>query len=102
LKRRQNAALIAQILVMVLLVGGIPIAASPVIVRPQCAPAFTLDICTPLPSFALGAASCSLAPLPAFSFPVVLEDHDTTIESGSSRVGRALDAPDPPPPKSLT
>jgi hypothetical protein len=101
LNSRQNAALLAQILVMALLLGGIPMAASRVIVRPQSAPAFTLDICTPLPSFALGATSCSMAPLPTFSLPVVLEDHDTTIESGSSRVGRALDAPDPPPPKSL-
>jgi len=101
LNRRQNAALIAQILVMALLLGGIPMAANRVIVRPQSAPAFTLDICTPLPSFALGAASCSLAPLPAFSFSVALEDHATTTEYDSSRVGRTLDAPDPPPPKSL-
>jgi hypothetical protein len=86
---------------MALFIGGIPMAASPVIVQPQTAPAFTLDICTPLPSFALGAASCSLPPLPAFAFSVVIEDHGTAIESGSLQAGRAPDAPDLPPPKPL-
>jgi hypothetical protein len=101
LNRRQNAPLIALILAMTLLVGAIPIAASPVIVQPQSAPAFTLDICTPLASFALGSASCSLPPLRAFSFPVAIEDRGTAIESLRAPVDRPLDAPDPPPPKSL-
>jgi hypothetical protein len=99
LNRRQNAPLIAQLLAIALLAGGLPMAASPVIVQHHPGPAFTLDICTPLPSFALGAASCSLAPLPAFSFRVVIEDHGIAIDSESSQASRALDAPDPPPPK---
>jgi hypothetical protein len=99
LKRRQNAPVIAQILVLALLVGGIPVAASPVIVQTQSAPAYTLDICNPLSSFALGTASCSLPPLTAFSFAAVIEDHGTAFESAPSRASRALDAPDPPPPK---
>ena len=101
MNRRENAPLIAQILVMTLLVGGLPMAASPVIVPYQSEPAFTLDICSPLASFALGSASCSLPPLLAFSFPVAIEDRGTAIESVRAPVDRPLDAPDLPPPKSL-
>jgi len=100
LNRRQNAPLIAQILVMALLVGGVPMAASPVIVQHQSAPAFTLDICTPLASFALGSASCSLPPLNSSSFRATIEDRGTAIESVRAPVDRPLDAPDSPPPKS--
>jgi hypothetical protein len=99
LNRRQNAPLIAQLLAIALLAGGLPMAASPVIAQHDSEPAFTLDICTPLPSFALNAASCSLAPLPAFSFRVVIQDHGMAIDSESSQASRALDAPDPRPPK---
>jgi len=98
---RKNAPLIAQILVIAMIAGGIPMAASPVIVQPQSAPAFTLDICTPLASFAPGTASCTLPPLNSSSFRVKIEGRGTAIESVQSPVDRPFDAPDPPPPKSL-
>jgi hypothetical protein len=88
------------LLVIALLAGGIPMAASPVIVQPQSAPAFTLDICSPLASFALGAGSCSLPPLSAFAFPTLIENYDTAIEGVRVVLDRLVEAPDPPPPKS--
>jgi hypothetical protein len=100
LNRRQNAPLIAQILVIALIAGGIPMAASPVIVQPQSAPAFTLDICMPLASWALGDASCSLPPLSSPSFRATIEDRGTAVASVRAPADRPLDAPDPPPPKS--
>jgi hypothetical protein len=87
--------------VIAVIAGGIPMAASPVIVQPQSTPAFTLDICSPIASFALGAGSCSLPPLSAFAFPALIENYDTAIESARVLVDRLVDAPDPPPPKSL-
>jgi len=87
--------------VIAVIAGGIPMAASPVIVQPQSAPAFTLDICSPIASFALGAGSCSLPPMFAFAFPTSIENYDTAIESARVLVDRLVDAPDPPPPKSL-
>jgi hypothetical protein len=87
--------------VIAVIAGGIPMAASPVIVQPQSAPAFTLDICSPIASFALGVGSCSLPPLSAFAFPTLIENYDTAIEFARVLVDRLVDAPDPPPPKSL-
>jgi hypothetical protein len=87
--------------VIALLAGGIPMATSPVIVQPKSAPAFTLDICSPLASFAVGAGSCSLPPLPACAFPAVTENYGTAIEAVRVVLDRLVDAPDPPPPKSL-
>jgi hypothetical protein len=101
LKRRENAPLIAQILMLALLLGSLPIAASPIILRHESAPAFTLDICTPLSSFAIGAAACSLPTLTTSSFAVMIEHRRLAHDSIPSAADRAFDAPDPPPPKAL-
>ena len=71
---RRHGPLIAQLLVIAVLLGSLPMAASPVLVQPEPAPAFTLDICHPLPVFAVGAASSTLAASVAFSFTIVIED----------------------------
>jgi hypothetical protein len=101
LKRRENAPLIAQILMIALLLGSLPIAASPIILRHESAPAFTLDICTPLSSFAIGAAAYSLPTLTTFSFAAMIEHRRLAPDSIPSTADRTIDAPDPPPPKSL-
>ena len=101
LKRRENAPLIAQILMLALLLGSLPIAASPLILRHESAPAFTLDICTPLSSFAIGAAAYSLPTLTTFSFAAMIEHRRLLPDSIPSTADRTIDAPDPPPPKSL-
>jgi hypothetical protein len=101
LKRRENAPLIAQILIIALLAGGLPLAATPTMLHHESPPAFTLDICTPLSSFAIGAAACSLPTLTTFSLAVMIEHRRLAPDSITSTADRTIDAPDPPPPKSL-
>jgi hypothetical protein len=101
LKRRKNAPLIAQIVVIAILFGAMPMAASPAILEHNSAPAFTLNICTPLQSFTRAAASCSLPTMNLFPFECPLEDRGIAIGLTPSIVSRAFEAPDPPPPKSL-
>jgi hypothetical protein len=98
---RRHSPLIAQLLVVALLLGSMPVAASPVLAERQSAPAFTLDICHPLPAFAVGAASCTLAAFTAFSFSVAIEKRGPTESSNIAVNDRAGEAPDPPPPKTL-
>jgi hypothetical protein len=83
------------------LLGSMPMAASPVLGQRESTPAFTLDICHPLPAFAVGTASCALAAFTAFSFSIVIEDRGPTDASNIAIVDRASEAPDPPPPKTL-
>jgi hypothetical protein len=101
LTRRWHGPLIAQLLVVAVLLGSMPMAASPVIVKHEIAPAFTLDICHPLPMLAVGAASCTLVAFTAFSFSMVIEDRGPTDASDLPIVDLAGEAPDPPPPKTL-
>jgi hypothetical protein len=98
---RRHGPLIAQVLLVALLLGSMPMAASPVLAACDSAPAFTLDICHPLPVFAVGAASCTLAAFTAYSFSVVVEDRGPTGSSNIAVDDRAGDAPDPPPPKTI-
>jgi hypothetical protein len=93
--------LIAQLLVVALLLGSMPMAASPVIAEHESAPAFTLDICHPLPVLAVSAASCTLAEFTGFSFSIVIEDRGATEASDVPVIDRAGEAPEPPPPKTL-
>jgi hypothetical protein len=101
LKRRKNAPLIAQIVIIGILLSAMPIAASPAILERNSAPAFTLNICTPLQSFTRGSASCSLPTINVFAFDCPLEDRGVAIGSIPRIVSRAIEAPDPPPPKFL-
>jgi len=101
LNARRHYPLIAQLVVIALLLGSLPIAASPVIVQRDSPPAFTLDICNPIPAFEVGAASCTLPTFTACSFACVIEDCGPAPESVLPLLGRANEAPDPPPPKPL-
>jgi hypothetical protein len=78
-----------------------PMAASTIVGDNEFPAAFTVDICHPLPAFAVGAASCTLAAFTAFSFAVVIEDYGATEASDFAVIDRASEAPDPPPPKPL-
>jgi hypothetical protein len=82
-----------------LLLGSLPMAASSVLAQHEPAPAFTLDICHPLPVFAVGAASCALAALSAFSFAILIEERGATDASNIAIADRTREAPDPPPPR---
>jgi hypothetical protein len=97
----RHSQLIARLIVVALLVGSMPIAASPVIGETESAPAFTLDICHPVPVFAVTAASCALATQTACTFSFVIEDRGATEASDFAVIDRASETPDPPPPKSF-
>jgi hypothetical protein len=101
LKRRKRFPLIAQVLVIAILFGAMPMAASPAILEHKSAPAFTLNICTPLQSSMQVSASCSLPTMNLFTFERPLDDHSIAIGLTPRVIGRAIEAPDPPPPKSL-
>jgi hypothetical protein len=90
-----------QLLVVALLLGSMPMAASEIIAEHEPTPAFTLDICHPLPVFAVSAASCTLAAFTGFSFSIVIEKRGPTEASEPPVIDRAGDAPEPPPPKTL-
>jgi hypothetical protein len=101
LTRRWHGRLIAQLLLVAVLLGSMPMAASSVIAKHEIEPAFTLDICHPLPMLAVGAASCTLVAFTAFSFSMVIENRGPTDASDLPIVDLAGEAPDPPPPKTL-
>lgn len=92
--------LIAVLLVAALLIGSMPMAASAVL-GGETAPVYTLDICHPLPVFAVSAASCALAASSAYSYSVAIEDYGAPEISNFAVVDRDSEAPDPPPPKPL-
>jgi hypothetical protein len=93
--------LIAQLLVVAILLGGMPLAASPVLAPHQSTPEFMPDICHPLQAFAPGAASWTLSAFTAYSFLLVIEDRGHTEVSTIAIADRVGEAPDPPPPKPL-
>jgi hypothetical protein len=99
LNRRQHRPLIAQLLVIAILLASLPMAASPAITERKSGPAFTLDICHPLPTLEAGTGSCTLAALTADSYSVALEDRGPTEIADLAGIGRADEAPDPPPPE---
>jgi hypothetical protein len=98
---RRHTQLIAGVLIAALLLGSMPLAESTIIGENESVPAFTLDICHPLPVFAVDAASCTLAAFTAFSYSVTIEDYGATEASNFAVADRASEAPDPPPPKPL-
>jgi hypothetical protein len=84
-----------------LLIGSLPIAASSLIPAHDSAPSFTLNVCHPPPSFTLGAVSCWLPTLFRFSFAPEAGYQAVMAEFIPVVAGRAIAAPDLPPPKSL-
>jgi hypothetical protein len=101
LKRSEGAPLIAQIVAIALLIGSLPIAASSLIPAHDSAPSFTLNVCHPPLSFTIGTASCCLPTLATFSFEREAGYQAVMAEFIPVVAGRAIAAPDPPPPKSL-
>ena len=94
-------AICIEILAIALLIGSLPIAASSLIPAHDSAPSITLNVCHPPPSFTLGAVSCCLPTLARVSFPRDAGYQGVMAEFIPVVAGRAIAAPDPPPPKSL-
>ena len=90
----------AQLLALTVLLGGMPMAVSAVITKPDCTPAFTLDICHPLPVLAVSTASCTPAACTIYSFLIAIERRGPAELSELSAIDHDSEAPDPPPPKS--
>ena len=101
MNHRRHGWLIAQVLVFAVLVGSIPIAASPVIGGHKSGPAFTLDICDPLPVFTAGGATCTLPSFTEFLFSIVIVDRGPAEAANFAVIDRVSEAPDLPPPKTL-
>ena len=94
--------MIARILVLAILLGGLPLAATEMLANSHAAPAFTLDICQPLASFDIAQATCTLAMPPPFALlhrPIDLHVAAVYFVRSSTL---APEAPDPPPPKLLS
>jgi hypothetical protein len=99
-KRRLNP-LIAQLVVAAVLLGSLPMAASPVIAKDRSAPAFTLDICHPVPALAVSAASCALAAPITCPCSIATERRGPAEVSDLLAIDHDSEAPDPPPPKTI-
>jgi hypothetical protein len=100
-QQRQTSAAIAKALIVALLVCGLPQLSGVIVTATHGAPAFTLDICYPLPGLNQGSGF----------FPVPLVDNllsvarpsrcGTADDPPASPLMSASEAPDPPPPKPL-
>jgi hypothetical protein len=101
LTTHRHGPLIAQVLVVALLLGSMPMAASPLLAEHDSTPVFMLSICHPLPVLAVSATACTLAVFTAFSFSIVIEERGPTEASDLPVIDHASEAPDPPPPKTL-
>jgi len=100
-RQHESSIVIAGALILALFVGGLPPLSGVTIAGTEGPPAFTLDICHPLPgvNHGLGFSAVPLIntllsierPLPC----------GAAHELRSPLVIRAIEPPDPPPPKSL-
>lgn len=94
----ESSAVIAGLLIMALLVGGIPQLSGVVVTGTRDAPAFTLNICHPPPGLNYGSG---FSAVPLISGPHI---YKPPLSEVARRVSvalatRAREAPDPPPPK---
>ena len=101
MKRQESAPLIAQIVTIALLIGSLPVATSPVLLAHDSVPAFTLNVCHPLPPFTIRAVSRYLPRLATFSFEQEAAYQGVMPDFVPAASRRLIAAPDPPPPKSL-
>jgi len=99
LTRRWHGRLIAQLLVVALLLGAMPMAASAVTAEHENTPAFTLDVCHPLSIATVSAASCTLASFAASSFAIVIQHHGIAERFELPVVNHESEPPEPPPPE---
>ncbi len=82
-----------------LLIGGLPALSGVIITRTEGAPAFTLNICHPIPGLNHGSG---FSAVPLVDGPPAVEKpspRGTNDEAQAAPVLRTSDAPDPPPPK---
>jgi hypothetical protein len=100
-RQRDCSAMVAQALIVALLVGGLPLLSGVIITRTEGAPAFTLNICHPLPGLNHGSG---FSAVPLVDGPPALDKpspRGAADDSQTPPVIRASEAPDPPPPKLL-
>jgi hypothetical protein len=100
-RHRESSAVVAGALIVVLFVAGLPTLSGVVLTATEGTPAFTVDICHPLPSLTY-TSGFSAVPLndvqPSLERPL---PSGMVCEAHTSPVIRASEAPDPPPPRSL-
>lgn len=100
--RSEFSIAIAQALVVMLLIGGLPLLTGLIVVRTDGLPALTLNICHPLPGLNHGSGF-SAVPLvkvtPALGYH---SGRSAAIESPTLCVIPTTECPDTPPPKALT
>jgi hypothetical protein len=87
--------------VIAIVLGGLPFAASGIIMDHHAPPAFTLDICHPLATCNV-AHACNLPPLAGVEFIQRTIDLGTVGDYAASSTVRGPQAPDPPPPRSYS
>jgi hypothetical protein len=97
-RQRDLSALIAESLTIALFVGGMPLLSGVTLMVNHGAPAFTLDICHPLPgvNHSSGFFAVPLVSGPAVQRPFLF---GPALKSQTPFVIRESEAPDPPPPK---
>lgn len=100
-RQRESSAMIAGALIVALLAGGLPLLSGVIMMRTTGAPAFTLDICHPLPGAGHGPGFFTVSfadPVPPFE---KLIPRGIADEPQAPPVIRASESPDPPPPRAL-
>jgi hypothetical protein len=100
-KRREVLAVFAQVLAVVLLLGGLPMFEGVIVTVSAGSPTFTLNICHPLPGLNQGAG---FSAVPLASGAPVLErpaQHGVVGTPPAPAAILAIECPDTPPPKPL-
>jgi hypothetical protein len=98
LKARDKFRVIALLLAIAILLGGIPIVSG----APQSLhPAFGIDVCQPIQAVNRVSATCSLPVFADSSIAQTLEERGKVSAAAPLVIISATEAPDPPPPKIL-
>jgi hypothetical protein len=97
LNARYENRVLAALLAMAILLGGMPIVASAA--PHDTHPTFSLDICQPIQAMDSLSAGCCLPTLVACSFVQMLNEFGMAPVIVPSIVLSADEGPDPPPPK---
>ena len=97
MKARYENRVLAALLAIAILLGGMPIVASAAPRDTQ--PTFSLDICQPIQAMDSLSAGCCLPTLADCSFVQVLNEFGVAPVIVPSIVLSADEGPDPPPPK---
>jgi hypothetical protein len=101
-RERGSSPVIAAALIVARLLGGLPLLSGVIITTSDSGPAFTLDICHPLPGL---NHSSGFSPVPLVDGPPSLDQPfpcGIVYQPQTPPVIGASEAPDPPPPKPLS